>query len=131
MKKTIVNIILSFVLGLLLGALAGLFLSQSNQKGASLGYVGMGHEQLKAKNYIKAIGYFNRAVALNPNSIVGRISLSDAYYTIGNYEMALEEYEITLELSNEEKLNEAEVRYIKRKIEDIKNQLNKDGNKGK
>ena len=118
MKKHIF-IVSTFLIGLLLGGLGGYKYSDITMKGMSMGYLFRGHDNFENEDYIAAIANFNRAIAMNPNSFLAHLSLADTYFILNNVELALEEYEITLDLSTKGK-NEEE--YIRNRI-DILNEM--------
>ncbi len=119
MKKRILIIVV--VLGsLLVGGVGGFNISKIAYQGTGAGYIDIGHQYLQEKNYMKSIAYFNRAVALDPNSFVAHISLADSYFFSEYFDLALEEYEIALQLSMEEKGTPSEDNYINTKIDEIK-----------
>jgi len=120
-----IYIIIGLILGLLVGGIAGFELSKSSLKGLSLGYVGKAHEYRQKNNYLKAMAYFNRAIALDPNSFMARISLPKTYSLAGYYDIAIEEYEATLEIALAEKWDDKEINRIKLEMEEIKKRLNK------
>ncbi len=124
MKKTIL-VILGFLLAFSIGVVGGLRLSKESSKGVSLGYVGMAQKYLKDKKYIEAIAYFNRAISLDPNSFIARISLPSAYSQAGYYELAVEEYETTLEIAQKEEWKDSEIKLIKNQMEEVKQKLTK------
>jgi len=115
-----IYIIVSLIFGILVGGVAGFELSKSSLKGLSLGYVGEAHKWRQETNYLKAIAYFNRAIALDPNSFIARISLPKTYSLAGYYDIAIEEYEITLKIAQAEKWDEKEINRIKLEMEEIK-----------
>jgi tetratricopeptide (TPR) repeat protein len=92
MKKS-VAIFLSLFVGLIIGIICGIKLQQYYIKGESYVYINEGNKQFKDKLYDNAIASFNRALALDNNSLIANIGLAETYYENGNYEMALKEYE--------------------------------------
>jgi tetratricopeptide (TPR) repeat protein len=124
MKKRMFSILLLLV-GILLGYLTCSFFFSKSQKAMSLVYVNVGQEYLQKRNYLKAIAYFNRAIALDQKSFIARISLPETYFADAKYDLALEEYEATLEVAKEEKWNESELKRIEKKIEEIRMQIRK------
>ncbi len=121
MKKKIILIFVLLV-GILLGYLTHSFFLNKSLNGMSLTYFNMGQEYFQKKDYPKAIAYFNGAVGVDPKSFLARISLPEAYAAMGNYDLAFEEYEATLKVAKEEGWKEPELKWIERKIEDIKRQ---------
>lgn len=120
MKKYLV-LFLCFFMGLALGGVAGFKISQSLLGSESFKNVEFGQQSFKAKDYMRTVAYLNKAVALDPNSFVAHLSLADAYYSLNNYVLSLEEYEISLQLSREG----GESNYIKTKIEELKKKTGK------
>lgn len=94
-----------------------------------MGNIEAGQRYLTEKDYTKAIAYFNRAVALAPDSFVAHVSLADAYYSISRADLALEEYEVALLLARQNKGSGE--RYIKDRIEKLKLILIEKGRDGK
>jgi len=72
---------------------------------------------------MQAIAEFNKAIALDSNSVLARISLGDAYLSNHNYELASKEYEEVLLLSH----NNKEDKYVKDRINEIKNLAKRSG----
>jgi tetratricopeptide (TPR) repeat protein len=124
-KSYLIIPIVAVLLAILIGGFAGFTVSRNSLKGVSLGYVGIGQVYLKEKSYIKAVAYFNRAIALDPDSLIAHISLADAYFLAEFYELALEEYKATRELSLRGNVSKGESIYIEKRIEDIKTRLKK------
>ncbi len=123
MKKRVL-VVLGLLISLSVGVVAGFTLLKIAFTGSSAGYIGIGKQHLQEKNYVKAIAYFNRAIALDPNSFIAHGFLADAYYSAGHFDMALEEYEISQQLWQEED-SQSENKYIKARIEDIRKSLKK------
>lgn len=114
-------IFLFFLVGITLGVVGGFKISKISLEGVSTGYIGMGQQNLKEKDYMRAIAYFNKAIALDQNSFMAHIALADAYYSINNFDLALEEYEVTLHLWDEK----GGTKYIKDRIEELQNKKGK------
>lgn len=64
-------------------------------------YLQRGYEYLKQKNWAKAIGEFQRAVAFDPESALAHAGLGWAYYRAGRRDLALKEGEEVLRLEPE------------------------------
>lgn len=127
-KKIIVLAVLLLVL--VLGSVVGFIVSKYNNKGLSLGYWATAYKYKEERNYIQAIAFFNRAIALSPDSILAHISLADCYRLSEYYDAGLQEYEAALKLSETEGMNPKERKYIEHQIEQVKRLLQKPvGNK--
>jgi Tfp pilus assembly protein PilF len=128
MKKKyylIIGFVFIIIIALVLGTLTGFFLAKKGLKGGSLEYVALGHKYFREKDFINSIIYFNRAIALDPNSFLASISLADAYYAVGYLELSLAEYEIALSMSQKSGNYPNEKKYINTRILEIKKKLAK------
>lgn len=118
-KRQLIVLVLATLLTLLLGAIGGFFVARKAVQGASIENLAVGHKFLRDKNYLRSIAYFNRAVALDPQSFLASVSLADAYYAAGFFELAEEEYKTALELSRKTGTNSAEINYITDRLRQI------------
>ncbi len=116
--KRLISIISCLFVGIVVGILIGIYIIKASLQGSSLAYIGFGHQYIKGNDYIRGIASFNKAVVLYPNSFTAHISLADAYYSINKFELALEEYESSSQLLENEKAGKGA--YIKGRIEKIK-----------
>ncbi len=100
---------------MIIGAFGMLKISQALLNSSSLRYVDDGQRYFKEKDLVRAIFCFNRAVALDPKSFIAHISLADAYIGANSVDLAIEEYNEALKLTN----NANESKFIKNKILEI------------
>lgn len=116
--RRLVSIISCLFVGIVVGIVIGIYIIKASLQGSSLAYIGFGHQYIKGNDYIRGIASFNKAVVLDPNSFTAHISLADAYYSINKFDLALEEYESSLQLLQKEEAGKSE--YIQGRIEKIK-----------
>ena len=112
MKRYVV-ILISLSFGLILGGVGGYKVSHMILSGQSLGYVNYGMEYLNGKDYIRAMAYFNKATALDPESFLAHLTLADIYHSMNSYDLALEEYDTSLRLAKYDR----EKKLIKEKMD--------------
>lgn len=85
----------------------------------------MGAESLDKNNYDYALLYFSQAIGLDNDEPMFMHSMAEAYEAIGNINMALEFYKITLERYKQE--NSGPIKRIEGTIRNIASQLENRG----
>jgi tetratricopeptide (TPR) repeat protein len=122
-RRKIAILICIFLVGFSFGAATSYLLTGRSLKAMSLVYVGMGHDYIQQKQYLRAVACFNKAIALDENSFIARVSLPESYALAENYEMALEEYQNAIQFGKEEKWEESQIRRIQNEMENLKKRI--------
>ena len=91
MKKFIIIIVVSLLIGFILGGYTGYrFKSNSDDKKA-FNYFAEGRQYFDAQNYPLASEYFNRSIGLNPSLDSAHAMLSNSYDKMGLSDLAKKE----------------------------------------
>jgi tetratricopeptide (TPR) repeat protein len=97
--KTIFLFIIIIIISMSIGILLGFKFSKTVVSGNSMFYQFEAEDYYSKGDHIGAIAFNNRAIAVDPEDFWPHYGLADMYYTIGRYDLALEEYEVALDLT--------------------------------
>lgn len=119
MMKWLSYIVIGAV-GIAVGTLLGVWFAKGSLSGQSLVYVDQGVRFSEAKDLPRAVAALNKAVVLDEKSFLARLALAEAYDKNGARELAIEEYQAALKLSENDGRFRNEPERIKRKIAELR-----------
>lgn len=112
--------VLTGAVGIAIGAFVGVWFAKGSLSGQSLVYVDQGVRFSEAKDLPRAVAAFNKAIVLDEKSFLARLALAEAYDKSGARELAIEEYQAALKLSEQDGRFQNEPERIKRKIAELR-----------